>query len=258
MASDRASVLIYGSCVARDTTELMQDGQPRAAYVARQSLISAFSAPSQARAPAPLASAFQQRMLDGDLASSLRATVRHHAGGTALLLVDLVDERNGVYRLGNGSWVTNTAELRRSGILGRTPHSALVELGSDRHFELWRRCLDRFVALLDEHALTRRTVVIEAPFASDTAEGDALPPFAGISAEAWNAAYTRYYTAVRDVGLTTVRIPDELATSTREHRWGPAPYHYVEGAYRAVLDAIDALQPGAGRPPAPGATPAHG
>ncbi len=240
--TERTSVLIYGSCVARDTYELMQDGRPRAAYVARQSLISAFSAPTAVRPGTPLASPFQQRMLEGDLGSSLRATVRQHAAATAVLLVDLVDERNGVFRLEDGAWVTNTTELRRSDVLRRTSHSGLVGLGSDRHTDLWRRSLDRFVALLEEHDLTRRTAVIEAPFATSTAEGDPVPPFEGVGADEWNDRYAPYYAAVRAAGLATVRIPDDLVLSTRDHRWGVAPYHYVEGAYRSVLADLAMLE----------------
>lgn len=237
----RGPVVIFGSCVSRDTFEAMRPRRPLAAYVARQSVISSFSPPVQVGLDGRLPSAFQQRMLEGDVGSSLLPTLRQHARSTSLLMVDLVDERHGVYRLGDGAWVTNSAELRRSGLLHEVDHSRLVEFGTDRHFELWHRAFTRFHQQLVRYDLLDRTVVIKAPFAEFTADGDRLPPFAGVPAAVWNDRYERYYGIVAESGLPMVTISQPSVFSDRNHKWQPEPFHYVQSAYTKLLEDMGRL-----------------
>ncbi|MBP2216305.1 hypothetical protein H4V95_001512 [Arthrobacter sp. CAN_C5] len=61
-----------------------------------------------------LASGFQNRSMSGDLQSNLLPTLRRNAATTDLLLVDLTDERLGVARLADKSFVTRSKELLRT------------------------------------------------------------------------------------------------------------------------------------------------
>lgn len=79
-------------------------------------------------------------MLAGDLASNLLPTIRRYASETDLLLIDLTDERLGVHRLPDGSFVTRSSELVQSNRLAQLDRvPSLIRLGTERHTHLWGR-----------------------------------------------------------------------------------------------------------------------
>lgn len=233
-------VLIYGSCVSRDTFEFLPDSYSLLSYVARQSAISA-------GAPAVdvlgrikrLPSDFQQRMVRGDVKGDLHQVVRRLAPQTDLVLVDLVDERGGVLSIGGG-YVTKLAEFWAAGgkdVAARAPH---VPFGSAEHFELWSKGIDRLVHVLREEGLLERTLVLRTPWARLDPDGDPIPvPGWMMDPDRANDLYRRYFNHVSAAGLSTVSLPDELARSPLDHRWGPSPFHYSEAAYRFLASRIE-------------------
>lgn len=130
---------IWGSCVSRDTLEFMPDFAV-GTYVARQSAIVALAPANELSAPLDeLESDFQRRMLAGDMRSDAGDRLETHSA--ACVLVDLVDERRGVWQLPNGTYLTNSVEAFHTGIdqWGPAMGARLIEFGTDEHFELWRR-----------------------------------------------------------------------------------------------------------------------
>lgn len=72
--------LVYGSCDSRDTfSELPRGEFELVDYVARQSLISAYSTPVTEQPVPRMSSRFQQRMVRGDFVSSLPSVLAQHA-----------------------------------------------------------------------------------------------------------------------------------------------------------------------------------
>lgn len=138
--SDRTMwVAIFGSCVSRDTCEFLPDAEV-VEYVARQSVITALSPVGPDRFPPDqLASSFQARMFLGDQAAD---GVERIAGADAdVVLIDLVDERRGVWRFPDGGFLTNSIEAHRTGVQEWAPREGarLIEFGTDEHFALWKR-----------------------------------------------------------------------------------------------------------------------
>ncbi|WP_051297635.1 DUF6270 domain-containing protein [Brevibacterium album] len=137
MSGEAVRVGIWGSCVSRDTVEVMPEVEP-VPYVARQSAIVSlqpYTGPLHLEA---LGSAFQRRMMEGDAAAN--AAGRIVAAAPQAVLIDLVDERRGVWRFPDGSHLTNSVEAFRTGVDGWAPEAGarLIEFGTDEHFELWR------------------------------------------------------------------------------------------------------------------------
>lgn len=232
------NIFIYGGCVTRDAFEHMA-GHKLIEYVARQSLISANSPATDLLQPGELSSAFQNRSLDGDINSTLLRKIRRRANETDLLLVDLLSERLGVFVLPDGSYVTNSRELARSGRLGSLKPK-LIKFGTDKHFGLWKRAVARWVRNLHDGGVFDRTLVIETPWASVTDTGELVEEFREMSPGTANVLYFRYYQHLRDVGLRAVRLPDHLAVSTVNHKWGASPYHYADPAYHWIRDQVNA------------------
>lgn len=135
----RPGIDIWGSCVSRDTLEFMPDFAV-GTYVARQSAIVALAPATDLTAPLDkLESDFQRRMLAGDMASDAGARLEEKSA--VCVLVDLVDERRGVWQFPNGTYLTNSVEAFWTGIdqWGPDVGARLIEFGTNEHFELWRQ-----------------------------------------------------------------------------------------------------------------------
>lgn len=236
-AAQPPRVLVYGSCVARDTVEAAGDRIDLRGYVARQSLLSAGSDAS-AHLPEDLGleSSFQARMVRADFAGLLPARLEELADGIDLLLWDLADERHGVHRFSDGTFVTRSIDTIRSEAVAAVLDEAVhLPFGDDGHFALWRERATRFVEELRRQGLLERTVVLEVPWALRTTEGAPTPWSMGVRAGDANARFARYYATLHDLGVRTIALPPESVLADPGHRWGLAPFHYAPGVYAEVL-----------------------
>lgn len=229
---------VLGSCVGRDMAELYPECRV-VFYVARQSWISATSPPVEGVSSIELPSAFQRRMVAGDLASNALDVIGRHAHDLDALVIDLVDERLGVVPLVGGGFATDSQELKESGLKELLQASSPdLELGDDDHFDLWARAAHRVADRLRELELLDRSVVLRTPFASTTRHGVAVSPFMQVEADDWNEAYERYFATLTELGFTVVSLPQDLALGDEGHRWGLSPYHYVEDAYAWLISEV--------------------
>lgn len=233
---------IWGSCVSRDTFGFLPERFQLTTYVARQSLISAGNDASAIRSKlTPLNSAFQQRMVRGDLAGDLYRRIDAVGDEIDLVLIDLVDERSGVVDFGNGTYATKLSEFWGSGGREVSKGAGLIELGTEEHFALWREEAERFANALRETGNLRRAVVIRTDWASRFDTGEEL------DVPAWmtqpnlaNERYSRYFDVLEAAGLRIAQLPTSLAQTSRDHRWGPSPFHYRDEAYEYLSDLLQA------------------
>ena len=234
------NVFLYGSCVSRDTAEFRGSSWERSGYVARQSLISAMTSGMVMPRGSGLSSKFQNAMVEGDFSSSLPKVLGSLGQPLDRLVIDLVDERLGVYPYPENKYLTFSNELHQSGLMnhmkGRKP---FLSFGSDLHFELWTESLDKFTELLMEQSLFGKTRVVKAPFVDVTNEGSPVPQTRNLSADVWNDLYARYYELMSAKGFRIVEIPRESLLSTDSHKWGSAQYHYVDSAYETLASMIE-------------------
>lgn len=234
-----SNIFVYGSCVSRDALNSANDQLKLLMYVARQSLISGMSTRTQLLAGAQLESAFQNRMLEGDLRSDVLPRILGNKESIDLLLIDLTDERLGVNQLNDGSFVTHSVELvksKRLNVLGARP--PLIEIGTPDHWKLWTDAATRFYRAIDQAGLREKTLVLNTPWASESIEGEPVPLFRGTTSETMSANLAKCGTFIQDLGFKVLTLPDELAVTTSSHQWGIAQYHYGERAYEWILQQI--------------------
>lgn len=246
MTSTDSSVpqaFLYGSCVARDTLELVDHRTLAvASYTARQSLLSAGSNAS-AHLPRDIAldSAFQRRMIKNDFAGSLLQELQGSVASVDVLLWDLADERHGVHRFPDGTFVTRSIDNVRApevlAVLNATEH---LPLGSPEHLELWSKAAENFTDFLRTTGLLERTAVLEVPWALLTTQGRSTPWSMGMRARDANRLYQPYYAALRSLGHLIIEVPPEMVLADPDHKWGLAPFHYTEDVYQEVLRQIRA------------------
>lgn len=235
-AASPIRTLIYGSCVSRDTFEyLPRDEYTLVQYVARQSLVSAFTPAVTLLEPPRLDSAFQQRMVTGDFESSLPRVLERHAGAIDLILWDLTDERLGFYLLPDDTVVTRSVDLIASGGEGAVAgEGVLIKFGSDAHFAIWESMLAKLDAALRRRHPSARVVVLAPPWAELTESGEPTLDSFGLSAADANAFYRRYYDRVARAALETIGR-DLTVRASEEHIWGEAPFHYTPATHLALF-----------------------
>ncbi|WP_129788055.1 DUF6270 domain-containing protein [Promicromonospora panici] len=243
----RTRVFIYGSCVSRDTFEHLEPGQFKlVGYVARQSVLSAYTRPVELIVPPTRESRFQQRMVSGDFASSLRSRIASAATHTDLVLIDLVDERLGVYLLPDGSVVTRSVELIDSGSEQHLPQGTQhLAFGTQQHFELWRTAMGSIGGRL-RHDMPQATVVLlDIPWAERSETGGRTPDSFGMSARDANVVFQSYVRfATKALGAQVLSLDPPEVMSSPAHPWGDAPFHYAERVY---LDIVKRLTGAEGR-----------
>ena len=235
-----SKIFIYGSCVSRDSYNFAKDRHSLTGYVARQSFISATSCATQLLPGTEMKSQFQNRMLQGDLSSNVLEILRMNISEIDLLVIDLTDERLGVHKLSDSSFVTRSTELVTSGRLRQLDQRpGLIRFGTERHAMFWTRSYGILLRKLSAMNLLSKTVIIDTPWALSTLEE---PGFSSSTlqeteqARIWMARYVQHCASL---GARILSMPEEYAVATNQHRWGLAPYHYTDDAYRWIVNQWD-------------------
>lgn len=161
-------VAIFGSCVSRDTCEFMPKTEV-VAYIARQSVTSLVSPHGAENVDlSELRSAFQRRMVTGDLAGNGLKRIVENAKVLDLILIDLIDERRGYWSFSDGTSMTNSLEVANSGAAreARRAGARLIEFGTDEHYENWRSGFESLTDGLKAAELWDRTILLDIEWAA--------------------------------------------------------------------------------------------
>ncbi|SDW32515.1 hypothetical protein SAMN04487912_102330 [Arthrobacter sp. cf158] len=232
-------IFIYGSCVSRDTKPFLGEDWTIVEYVARQSMISAASPRGVLRGESALTSKFQNQCVRNDVRSSLLPSIDEAASKADVFVLDLVDERLGVYELAPNTYITQTWELEESKLLQQQDtQPRLIKFGTDEHFELWQKASD---VVLKRIAETGKPLLVLAPEWAETADsGQTGLQYRGMSSGYWNRTYQRYTDSLRERGVNVFTVGQDVAVAAAKHQWGLAPYHHVNAVYEKMRDAIKA------------------
>lgn len=233
---------IYGSCVSRDTFDFLEPhGYTLTTYVARQSLLSAYSRIDAQLPEVRTSSPFQLRMIEGDWTSSLPRSLARVRGRVDLILWDLCDERLGVRRLTNGHVVTRSVDTITSGLDAQleAQGAEIKSFGSEWHRRHFSTRLAHFRQRLTDYGMLDRTIVLAPAWASYKDDGTPTPPSFGLAATDANLAFDWYYEAVtKTVGVPVLRMEQHEVVAARVHRWGAAPFHYTTSVYERMVARI--------------------
>jgi hypothetical protein len=230
----RPTYSLIGCCVSRDAADLGRDPLPRPVhFVSRTRIQSLVSTPSPIDSDdIALDSAFQRRTIVEDhrkTALNPLADIDHP------IVIDLIDERWPLVDTGSGL-VTSTSYFRSAGLdkrPGSRPEPNDAALADDGPFATAVRV---FAA-----RLPRRPVLIHRAFwASHDTAGDAVGDLIRTRRNNnWlDRAYAILEAALGDRALPPVEVDAGLRIADPAHRWGPGPYHYVDGYYSELSDKV--------------------
>ncbi|WP_275002740.1 DUF6270 domain-containing protein [Promicromonospora iranensis] len=234
----KTRVFIYGSCVSRDTFEhLDPEHFELVEYVARQSVLSAYTKPVELMAPPTLKSRFQQRMITGDFSSSLRSLLATHSSATDFVLVDLTDERLGAYMLPDGSFVTRSVELIESGGEQYLPQGTKhIAFGTQQHFDYWTTAMEYVGEQMRTRMPQATIVLLDIPWAEWSETGSQTPGSFGMQAPDANPVFRSYARmAAQALGAHVISMEPSEVVSSPHHPWGDAPFHYAEKVYLEIV-----------------------
>ena len=120
---------------------------------------------------------------------------------------------------------------------GDQPLGPPVLLGTSQHWDLWRFAADSFATNLEEIGLLGKTVVNATPWATETDNGETVT-YAPITPQRFNEIMPKYYGHLSGLGLK-VTAPDPAVVIARsDHKWGLAPFHYIDEVYSNLLDHV--------------------
>ncbi|GAA3693053.1 hypothetical protein GCM10022377_01960 [Zhihengliuella alba] len=150
--------------------------------------------------------------------------------------MDLIVERLGVLRY-KGGYVTRSNELMRTALADQLGEAPWFRFGTDRHWHQWTAAVDCVAGELRDAGLLEKALVLNTPWATQTRAGEPLS-LRGRSSAEYNEDYKPFYAYMEQSGFTVVAMPEELAVGDDEHKWGPAPYHYVPEAYEWIAAQV--------------------
>ncbi len=237
------NLLIFGSCVTRDTVPLLEaEGHRLCLYVARQSVTSIGHPVADPHfTDRHLDSPFQERMYRGDLAgNALTRIIEAQAAyeGPCALVWDLTDERGGILCDASGAVLTRTSDAAGAGFLDDVPERwNRHNFGSLQHWLMFKEAAEDFADVLHRIGLWERTLVLDNRWAQVDADGHATPQSLGLAATTANGALSTYIDLLRSLGWR-IATPDIAPVADAHHRWGLTPFHYTDEFYGSIARAI--------------------
>ena len=161
-------IAIFGSCVSRDTANIMPEAEV-VAYVARHSVTSLERPHGTTGIDlSELTSAFQKRMVTSDLKGTGVETIVKNANNLDVVLLDLVDERRGFWNFPDGTTITNSIEFEACGgaRIARRDGARLIEFGTDKHFDQWQSGFGLLIDRLKNANLWKKTILLDLEWAA--------------------------------------------------------------------------------------------
>ena len=151
--------------------------------------------------------------------------------------MDLVDERLGVYRLADGSFISHTWELEQSGVLtATTDEFEHIAFGTDKHFKLWSAAAREVIKVIQ--SLKLPIVVLAPAWAGVSDAGDKNVSYRNKSAKQWNKEFARYHAFLVSLKVDVIVTPEKLSVAGANHQWGLAPYHFIDDTYEYMQQGI--------------------
>jgi hypothetical protein len=213
---------IFGSCVSRDSVEFAR-GLTVGLYAARQSVVSAVAAPvARATLDALTFSdgthEFHRRCVLDDFRKTTLNQIEAFPPDE-ILVVDFIEERVALGVTAPGTFVTYS-QAASSFSNARSLLTRLIEPYSDDHVALFADSIGDFARRLQGRPVVlHRAFYAEGPSWDHAHANRVLGEF-----------YDRFQACIDPVAV--IEMPRELRVFSPVHKWGPAPYHYIDDYYR--------------------------
>lgn len=241
-------IAILGSCVTRDAFGFFpQDDVEITVFIARVSFISLYCPPmpmALEKSDIAAETNFERNCIYADLFKTNLS--RLETAEFDYLLLDFMEERHNLIKSG-ATYILDTLPLRESGLIERLPPFVEVDRLKRTTTKLWDEAAARFIGFLHAQGIKAERVILhESGFArryrTDGEESD-FTEFEAHSYDKYGALLDRYHAhfAAALPGLRRIAIEPELRVGNGTHKWGRAPFHYIDAYYARFLEKFRAI-----------------
>lgn len=233
-------IAILGSCVSRDCFPEAEAGIDICYYSARTSHATRVLPPVPAELPKHeidfSISSFEYRCIAEDFQKN--SLDRLKAAQPDLIILDFIDERFQLYHSGGSIFSGSNAflKLRDRIVFSEAPKQVL---SSDLD-QMWKEGFGKLAQALMDSNLSDRVVLHSARWAvrsrrMDGTSGE-LPQDRLEKAIYFNKKIDEMETIAKEQlrGLRVLAAPSELRVAAENHRWGFAPFHFVDEYYEHI------------------------
>ncbi len=231
-------IFIVGSCVTRDILDLAPEKNLELVdYFARSSFASlAGGVHDDAVSLEKLSSPFQRRVLRRDHDKSLFSAIAK--AQFDIIAVDFIDERFKLLKTHTGGTATLSNEYE--GCRANFDGEIIIDSGAQEKQDLWMKGWNTFVQVLRETGSLHKLVVNKVYW--DIAYPLERPGINYINK--MNNELDWYYQQVSKSlkSATWLLHPKENLTADLDHKWEPAPYHYVSSYYDQSMKDLVKLE----------------
>lgn len=246
--TQKLRIAILGSCVTRDAFGFFpQDDVEITVFIARTSFISLYSPPlpiALDKSDIAAETNFERNCIHADLFKT--SLPRLQTAEFDYLLLDFMEERHNLLKCGE-TYILDTLPLRESGVIDRLPPFIEVDRLDGATTKLWNVTAARFIDFLGTLGLSAGRVILhESGFARRYRLGDEdfdFTEFEEHSYDQYGALLNRYHAhfAAALPGLRRIAIEPELFIGNGVHKWGRAPFHYIDAYYARFLEKFRAI-----------------
>ncbi|MFE3982723.1 MULTISPECIES: DUF6270 domain-containing protein [unclassified Priestia] len=235
-------VLIFGSCVTRDTFSFFPEEFKVVDYFARSSLISLMSEDLPIdESDLNLSSAFQKKMILYDFQKVFLKQIQQYSFD--LLIIDLIDERLDLLKY-NNRYVTRSGELVNSKFEQSERYSFdLVMRKSEKTHELWEKSCVLFFSKLLEYIPPEKIILNKVFWSYKYRDGNKIYDFPDEKLQIIknnNNILKRYYSVIESqvpkIHFIDYPLMDFIAD--KNHKWGLSPFHYEQRHYLKCKNKI--------------------
>lgn len=144
------------------------------------------------------------------------------------VVIDLIEERVDLVETEPGEYVTRNQILSAMSDFDR--HAATrIRIFSASGYARWSESLPRFADMLLEHVPAARVMIHKALYA----------PVRDDAEEANRYLEQMYGRLHEEIPQATLIVPSsDVFRAKPDHKWGPAPFHFVDAYYVEVATAI--------------------
>lgn len=244
---EKLKVGILGSCVSRDAFEFESGKYDlKGNYFARSSIVSIMSAPVEcAQSNIKVDNQWLRWILNNDFQKTVLQQLKER--NLDCLVIDLIDERFDLLKIGQGI-VNGSDELFKACKEFIENHGSVTSIKRDspQAHELFAEAAQKFANRLNEEFADLPIIIHKALCSTNYTDGKEVYKFSKESTalyENMNSYLSFYYSILEKEinNVSVIHLPQEVQLASKSHRWGLAPFHYIDDYYRAFLRELDAL-----------------
>ncbi|MBK2028512.1 hypothetical protein IB655_04960 [Francisella noatunensis] len=232
----KLSVLIFGSCISRDIFEFNNPNLSVVKYYARSSFISVYTnAPNvDDKYSHKLSSAFQQRIVKDDLENVFKSSLNMHKFD--ILLIDLIDHRFDLCQFPDGSIATISNEFKS--VCATYCSFTVIKACSNDYVVRWKMAWKEFIAQCRNSDILDKIRVNKSYLAYADDKGNLHDEK---TVRETNFFLEKLYCIMgEDLGIYQFYLsPWDTLVSSSNHKWGRAPFHYIDEYYLFLAKELD-------------------